>query len=58
MNNDKIAANYLREVAATAETLAYELENNKLWPGQFSNKIAAIRAALENAQRNKQDARV
>lgn len=56
--NDKVAANYLREVATTAETLAYELENGKLWPGQFSTKIAAIQHALENAKRNKEDSRL
>ena len=54
-SNRKMAAAYLKQIAASAETLAYEIENGKLWEGEFSQRIAAIRAALDKAQREGND---
>ncbi len=42
----------LRIVAAKAEQLAEDLKNNRLWEGEYTQKINAIMEELDDAREN------
>ena len=51
MNRDSAKIN-MNVVAALAAKLAQDVNENRLWPGEFRNMANQIRAALDQAQRD------
>lgn len=47
-NNEAVMA--LKLIAATAEKLAYDLEHNRLWPGQLAAGAKVIAAQLADVK--------
>lgn len=53
--NKHITVTHLRAVAALAESLAIQIENNKLWEGELAQKLGTIRRELSAAEAEAED---